>query len=116
MRLLADECFDERLAARLRDAGHDVARVPAQSGLDDLAVAQHAQQEDRVLLTQDTDFGRIALRHGQPRTGVVILRASVANLDRVTARLVHLIEQAGNSLANAITVLDDRSVRSRPII
>ena len=50
MRLLADQCFDERLAARLRDAGHDVVRVPAQSGLDDLAVAQHAQQEDRVLL------------------------------------------------------------------
>jgi predicted nuclease of predicted toxin-antitoxin system len=116
MRLLADECFDERLAARLRDAGHDVVRVPAHSGLDDLAVAQRAQVEDRALLTQDTDFGRIALRHGQPRTGVVILRAAVADLNRVAGRLVHLIEHSGNDLANAITVLDDRGVRSRPII
>jgi predicted nuclease of predicted toxin-antitoxin system len=116
MRLLADECFDERLAARLRDAGHDVARVPAQSGLDDLAVARRAQRENRVLLTQDTDFGRIALRHGQPRTGVVILGASVANLDGVAMRLVHLVAQVGNDLASAITVLDDGGVRSRPIV
>jgi predicted nuclease of predicted toxin-antitoxin system len=112
MRLLVDE----RLAVRLRDAGHDVVRVPAQSGLDDLAVAQQAQRQDRVLLTQDTDFGRIAVGHGQPLTGVVILRASVADLDRVAARLVHLIAHAGNDLANAITVLDDRGVRSRAIV
>jgi predicted nuclease of predicted toxin-antitoxin system len=115
MRLLADECFDERLAARLRSEGHDVARVPAESGLDDLAVARRAQRESRVLLTQDTDFGRIALRQGQPRTGVVILRASVSDLESVAKRLVNLFERAGNDLSNAITVLDHRGIRSRPL-
>jgi predicted nuclease of predicted toxin-antitoxin system len=115
MRLLADECFDERLAARLRAADHDVMRVPAQSGLDDLAVARRAEREDRVLLTQDTDFGRIALRHGQPRTGVVIVRASVTNIDFVAKRLVRLIERTRGNLSAAITVLDDRGVRSRSI-
>jgi predicted nuclease of predicted toxin-antitoxin system len=116
MRLLADECFDERLAEALRTAGHDVVRVPAESGLDDRAVARRAEREDRVLLTQDTDFGRIALRHGQPRTGVVILRATIANPEAVAVRLVHLVAHAGSDLAGAITVLDDGGVRSRPII
>jgi predicted nuclease of predicted toxin-antitoxin system len=116
MRLLADECFDERLARALRAAGHDVERVLAQSGLDDLAVARRAEREDRVLLTQDTDFGGIALRHGQPRTGVVILRAAILDLEAVAARLVQLIAQAGDDLSAAITVLDDRGVRSRAII
>jgi len=116
MRLLADECFDERLASALRAAGHDVVRIPARSGLDDLAVARRAEREDRVLLTQDTDFGRIALRHGQPRTGVILLRASVVDPEAVATRLVHLIAHSGKDLSNAITVLDDRGVRSRPII
>jgi predicted nuclease of predicted toxin-antitoxin system len=116
MRLLADECFDERLAVRLRDAGHDVVRIPPRSSFDDLAVARRAQQEHRVLLTQDTDFGRIALRHGQPRTGVVILRAAVRDLERVAARLIRLIERTGDDLADTITVLDDGGVRSRPIV
>ena len=75
MRLLADECFDERLVARLRSAGHDVVRVAVHSGLDDRAVAGLAEREDRVLLTQDTDFGAIAMKHGSPRTGMVIVRA-----------------------------------------
>ncbi len=116
MRLLADECFDERLARALRAAGHDVVRVAAQSGLDDLAVATRAEREDRVLLTHDTDFGGIALRHGQPRTGVVILRAAIVDLDRVAIRLLQLIAHAGDDLSGAITVLDDRGVRSRAII
>jgi uncharacterized protein (DUF433 family) len=57
MKLLADECFDRRLAVRVRSEGHDVVRVPAKSGLDDLAVATRAEREDRLLLMQDTDFG-----------------------------------------------------------
>jgi predicted nuclease of predicted toxin-antitoxin system len=101
---------------RLRAAGHDVVRVAAQSGLDDLAVARRAQREDRVLLTQDTDFGGIALRHRQPRTGVIILRAAVVDLEGVATRLVQLFAHAGSDLSGAITVLDDRGVRSRAII
>jgi predicted nuclease of predicted toxin-antitoxin system len=85
------------------------------SGLDDLAVAALAEREDRVLLTQDTDFGAIAVRHGRPNTGVVIVRASIVDIDRVAARLARLIERAGNDLPAAITVLDDRRVRTRPI-
>lgn len=115
MRLLADECFDERLAVRLRAAGHDVARVPSGSGLDDLAVARQAESEDRLLVTQDTDFGAIALKYGRPGTGVVIVRASVADMDRLAQRLLRLIERAVNDFAGAITVLDDRGVRARRI-
>jgi predicted nuclease of predicted toxin-antitoxin system len=115
MRLLADECFDDRLVARLRSEGHDVVRVLVQSGLSDLAVARLAEREDRILLTQDTDFGAIALKHGSPHTGVVIVRASVTDIDRLARRLVRLIERARGDLSAAITVLDDRGVRSRPI-
>jgi predicted nuclease of predicted toxin-antitoxin system len=71
MRLLADECFDERLAARLRAAGHDVPRVAAQIGSEDLPVAELAERDDRVLLTQDTDFGAVALDDGRPRSRAI---------------------------------------------
>lgn len=112
MRFLADECFDERLAAALRGAGHDVARVPTRSGLDDLAVAGRAERESRVLLTMDKDFGRIAVDLGRPGTGVVIVRASVADVGALAARLVKLVEQAAG-LQGALTVLDDRGTRTR---
>jgi predicted nuclease of predicted toxin-antitoxin system len=115
MRLLADECFDERLVVRLRSAGHNVIWVPVHSGLDDRAVARLAESEDRVLLTQDTDFGAIATKHGSPRTGVVIVRASVTDIDRISGRLLRLIERSGRKLSAAITVVDKGRVRSRSI-
>jgi predicted nuclease of predicted toxin-antitoxin system len=115
MRLLADECFDERLAARLRSTGHDLVRVPAQSGLDDLAVAEWAERDGRLLLTQDKGFGSIFLDQGRPHSGVILVRASVTNIDRLGLRLVRLIERASDDLSGAITVLDDRGVRSRRI-
>jgi hypothetical protein len=46
---------------------------------------------------------------------VVIVRASVGDIDRVARRLARLIERAGGDLSAAITVLDERRVRSRPI-
>lgn len=115
MRFLADECFDERLAVRLRSASHDVMRVPARSGLDDLAVAGKAERDDRLLLTQDTDFGEVAVRHGRPRTGVILLCVAVTDPDGVADRLVRLVETSGQELAGRITVLTDRRIRSRPI-
>jgi hypothetical protein len=68
-----------------------------------------------VLLTQDTDFGAIATKHGSPRTGVVVVRASVTDIDRIAGRLLRLIERSGRNLSAAIMVVDNRGVRSRPI-
>jgi hypothetical protein len=39
-----------------------------------------------------------------------------ADLERVATRLLQLIARAGTDLSSAITVLDDRGVRSRLII
>ena len=115
MRFLADECFDERLVATLRGAGHDVVRVPTASGLDDLAVAARAEREGRVLLTMDKDFGRIGVDLGRPGTGAIIVRASVADIGALGARLVKLVNQAAADLQGALTMLDDRGVRTRAL-
>ena len=46
----------------------------------------------------------------------MILRAAIVDLEGVATRLVQLIAHAGDDLSGAITVLDDRGVRSRAII
>ena len=67
MRWLIDECVDAALAARLRRAGHDVVYMaeiaPAAS---DAAVLARAQQDSRLLLTEDKDFGDLVFRRGGP--------------------------------------------------
>ncbi|MDQ3589137.1 MAG: DUF5615 family PIN-like protein [Actinomycetota bacterium] len=88
MRILADESVEGEVVARLRSEGHDVAYVPGTSaGIRDDEVLARANVEDRVLLTEDKDFGDLAFFYGSRSLGIVLLRAHGAGVE-AKARLV----------------------------
>ena len=63
MRWLADECVDAALVRRLRGAGHDVIyAAEVASGTTDAQILRRANDEDRLLLTEDKDFGEFVFR------------------------------------------------------
>lgn len=75
MRWLVDECVDAELVDQLRQRGYDVAYVAADgSGSTDPQILLRARSEDRVLLTEDKDFGDLVFRHRLALPGVVLLR------------------------------------------
>jgi len=75
MRWLADECVDAALVASLRSAGHDVSYVAeVASGLTDEEALRLAQDQQRVFLTEDKDFGELVFRFRLPVPAVVLLR------------------------------------------
>jgi predicted nuclease of predicted toxin-antitoxin system len=68
------------VVARLRSEGHDVAYIPETSaGRRDDEVLARANAEDRVLLTEDKDFGDLAFFYGNRSSGIVLLRAHGAD-------------------------------------
>ncbi len=78
MRLLANENFPGPAVHALRAAGHDVLWARTEmAGQDDPAILLRAQQEQRILLTFDKDFGDLAFRSGLPSDCGVILFRSV---------------------------------------
>ena len=63
MRWLADECVDAALVRRLRGAGHDVIyAAEVASGATDAQILRRANDEHRLLLTEDKDFGEFVFR------------------------------------------------------
>jgi predicted nuclease of predicted toxin-antitoxin system len=75
MRLLLDECCGPRLAAVLRAAGHDVQHVlEANPGADDEAVLTLSRAQGRILVTNDRDFGQLAVGDGKALRGLIVLR------------------------------------------
>lgn len=78
MKLLVDQNLATRVAALLRDAGHGVAHVSERgmSSADDDAVLQLAAAEERVLVSEDTDFGALLARSGSPVPSFVLIRAA----------------------------------------
>ena len=67
--LLADENVPGAVVAALRQQGHDVAWIHEDApGRPDPEVLERAQQEHRVVVTFDKDFGELAFRRGLAAT------------------------------------------------
>lgn len=68
MRFLADESCDLAIVRALRAAGHDVLGVAEVSqGADDELVIDLAVREERILLTEDKDFGNSSTQAREER-------------------------------------------------
>jgi predicted nuclease of predicted toxin-antitoxin system len=117
MRWLVDECVDAELVRQLRHRGHDVVYVAADgSGSTDPQVVLRAREEDRVLLTEDKDFGDLVFRFRLALPGVVFLRILPEDRAIKWDRLSAAIEQFGTGLIGRYVVVEKSRMRSRPLL
>ena len=60
-----DECTGPKVAAYLRDEGHEVFSVFDEArGIEDDEIIQRAYDENRILITNDKDFGEKYIESG----------------------------------------------------
>lgn len=116
MRFLADEGVDRLVVSRLREAGHDVSYVPefapSSADIDILAISL---SEDRVLITEDLDFGELVYRDKRPAYGIVLVRIhEIGREARVTA-VMELVNQQQEDLVGKFVTLMPDEARIRPL-
>jgi predicted nuclease of predicted toxin-antitoxin system len=114
MRWLADECVAAPHVASLRAQDQDVLYV-AESvpGLSDREVIALAQQQNRILLTEDKDFGDLVFRRELAVPGVVLIRAVGETATSKMVRLGSAIKRYGEGLFGRYTVIEETRFRSR---
>jgi predicted nuclease of predicted toxin-antitoxin system len=116
MRFLADENVSRLVVERLRGAGFDVMSiVETRSGTTDADILVTADREDRILITEDRDFGELVVRQRLAVRGMILLeldRLSNATEASVVAEIVsaHAVKLSGNLL-----VIEPARVRVRPL-
>ena len=119
MKLLVDQNLAQRVAAGLRDAGHDAVHV-AERGLaraEDFEILQLASAEGRVIVSEDTDFGALLARSGATAPSLVLLRGSEpVTPDGQVALLVANLPSLERDLAEGVIVVFSRGrIRIRPL-
>jgi predicted nuclease of predicted toxin-antitoxin system len=75
MRFLVDECTGPAVARWLRDQAHEVFSVYEESrGASDNGILDKAYSENRILITNDKDFGEKTYRENKLHHGIIFLR------------------------------------------
>ena len=115
MKFTVDESTGKAVAEYLRAAGYDVLFVAEQMPeADDPPILARTSSEERILITNDKDFGELVYRIGQVHCGVLLLRLhdeSPANRVRVVKAV---LEHYADRLADHFVVATDGGVRIRP--
>ena len=107
MRFLADESCDFAAVRALRASGHDVAAVAEiAGGAEDLVVIELARSQQRILLTEDKDFGQLVFAAAHRTAGVILVRWPVMARGNLGAALVELAAAHGDALAGAFVVVE----------
>ena len=112
MRFLADENCDFTVVRALRGAGHDVLCVSEITPrAEDYEVIKLADDEKRILLTEDKDFGQLVYSHGQKTLGVIFLRFPTSARRRIAKVVANLVKQQGEKLAGCFITVQPGRVR-----
>jgi predicted nuclease of predicted toxin-antitoxin system len=115
MRLLADENIPLDTVRALRAAGHDVfSAAESASGAPDEELLLRANDEERLVITFDRDFGELAARHRKRAAGgILLIRFAPKDAAEVTTMLTSLLVQPELKWANRISVVDRLHLRQR---
>jgi len=112
MRFLVDECTGPAVARWLRDRQHEVFSVYEEArGMDDDDIIQKAFEENRILITNDKDFGEKIYRERYPHRGVVFLRLDDERANSKIETIQKLLQGYANELADCYVVVTETRVR-----
>lgn len=112
MKFLADESLEYRVVEWLRKEGHDVVAVADEmSSIDNVRVLRLAHSGNRVLLTNDKDFGELVFRRKLGHAGVVLFRLGDEEAESKIGKLARLLEELGSEIAGNFVVIGRSKIR-----
>lgn len=115
MSFLADESCAAPVVQALRQAGHDVLAIAEiAAGATDEQVLERAAHEQRVLITEDLDFGNLVFAHGRSEAGVILLRFRSPARRAKPVTVVEAVSRLGSRLRSAFVVIEPGRVRINP--
>jgi predicted nuclease of predicted toxin-antitoxin system len=112
MRFLADESCDFAIVHAPGAGGYDVLAVSEITPrTEDSEVIRLAVHEERILLTEDKDFGRLVYSHGQKTLGVIFLRFPTLVRKQIAKDVVKLVRRQEDKLAGCFITVQPGRIR-----
>lgn len=112
MKFLLDENVDFPVALFLRKLSFDVKTITeTEPSIKDNAVLDLANREDRILITNDKDFGKLIFKEKFQHKGVIFLRLEDESSRAKIERLTELLSNYTDKLVNNFVVVTENKIR-----
>lgn len=116
MKFVADEGIDIQIVNSLRANGHDILYIAefASGSLDDV-ILKLANEEDRILMTRDKDFGELVFRDKMIHSGIILNRLYKLSSEKKAQLILKVIGELQEQLIGAFTVIQPDKIRLRKL-
>ncbi len=112
MRFLVDECTGPSVASWLCSLGNDVYSVYDQNpGMSDKNIIEKVHIENRIIITNDKDFGEMVCRIGKTHVGVILFRLEDERSESKKQILSYIIENYQDKIGNSFIVATEQRIR-----
>jgi|WetSurMetagenome_2_1015567.scaffolds.fasta_scaffold163866_2 predicted nuclease of predicted toxin-antitoxin system len=110
VKFLVDECTGISVSIKLRQLGHDsVSVIEYMKGASDEEIMQRAAKENRIIITNDKYFGRIAGFYKLP--GMILLRLKDESIENKVKVVSSIIESYSKMIPGNIVVISEKKIR-----
>lgn len=114
-RLIADENIPQETVELLRKQGVDIIPVTSfELGLSDVKILDMANREGRIVVTFDTDFGRLVFKEKKKITGLLLLRFTPKSPQQIAGRIKQVLATNIKLECCVVTVRKD-SLKVTPV-
>jgi len=119
VRFLVDNALSPQIATILQTQGHDALHV-RDLGLataEDEYIFDHALQEDRIIISADTDFGTLLSLWSSAKPSVILFRRGTQHHPSLQAQLLiaNLSALEDSLIQGAIVILEEQRIRVRSL-
>jgi len=116
LKFLADVNIEKYLVDELKRMGHNIIWVAdVDRYLDDISILNMARKDNRILLTNDKDFGEIVFRQKQIPAGIILFRVKGQDVKEKIKLLRKLLAAHSDKIAKHFVVVAKDKFRFIPI-
>lgn len=90
-----------------------VSVIECMKGAEDEEIVQRAVKEDRVIITNDKDFGRLAGFYKPP--GIILLRLKDESIENKVKLVSFVVTSYGEGIRGNVMVVSEKKIRVRRI-
>jgi predicted nuclease of predicted toxin-antitoxin system len=114
--IVADESVDFSIIEYLREEDIDIyAIIESTPSISDTEVLSVAFEKDALLITEDKDFGELAIRLQKPNRGILLFRLFGLATEEKCKIIYETLKSSGNEMIDSFSVLTADKLRIRKI-